>query len=262
MPENTEPDILEALGLFLARTALLYALGHEQVLREDGSLPIDESDEEAKRILSLLKSQPIAESFCGPVVLSLRLLLTNKTHWQRANAAAGVRRLPGAPSRRRDVAAAFRGAAEVAVVGPLSAALRFRNGSTCPPAMCAKRRKANRTSRAPWAAVRDPTRKWAQTGMCTRGARKKRSPATSNPCDLPPQCAVARAILGALKLGNLDLRIRRQPGQCEQRRLECSAPSGVRRIAGARPQCLLRAKGRLPQCGARPGCDQIATVLI
>jgi hypothetical protein len=33
------PDILEALGLFLARIALLYALGHADVLRDDGSLP-------------------------------------------------------------------------------------------------------------------------------------------------------------------------------------------------------------------------------
>lgn len=64
------PDILEALGLFMARTALLYALGHEQILREDGSLPREESDKEVKRVLSLLKSQPIAERFRGPVVLN------------------------------------------------------------------------------------------------------------------------------------------------------------------------------------------------
>jgi hypothetical protein len=64
------PDILEALGLFLARTALLYALGHEDTLREDGSLPEDETDDGVKRVLSMLKSQPIAESPRGPLILN------------------------------------------------------------------------------------------------------------------------------------------------------------------------------------------------
>ena len=63
------PDILGALGLFMARMALLYALGHPQVLREDG-LPPEETDEDVQRLLSLLKSQPIAESFRGPLVLN------------------------------------------------------------------------------------------------------------------------------------------------------------------------------------------------
>jgi hypothetical protein len=64
------PDVLEALGLFLARTALLYALGHETVLREDGSLPEEESDDGVKRVLSMLKSQPLAESLAGSLVLN------------------------------------------------------------------------------------------------------------------------------------------------------------------------------------------------
>ena len=64
------PDVLEALGLLLARTALLYALGHEPVLREDGSLPEEESDDGVKRVLSMLKSQPLAESLAGSPILN------------------------------------------------------------------------------------------------------------------------------------------------------------------------------------------------
>jgi hypothetical protein len=64
------PDILEALQLFTARTALLYTLGHEAVLREDGSLPPSETDEDIKRILSLLASQPVAKETRGPLILN------------------------------------------------------------------------------------------------------------------------------------------------------------------------------------------------
>jgi len=64
------PDILEGLGLFMARTALLYVLGYEDLLREDGSLPEAETDDAVKRLLSLLKSQPIADSLHGPLVLN------------------------------------------------------------------------------------------------------------------------------------------------------------------------------------------------
>lgn len=64
------PDILEGLGLSMARTALLYTLGHDDVLREDGSLPKEETDEGARRLLSILKSQPVSESFRGPLILN------------------------------------------------------------------------------------------------------------------------------------------------------------------------------------------------
>jgi hypothetical protein len=64
------PDILEGLGLYVARTALLYSLGHAEVLREDGSLPKEETDEGANQILSTLKSQPLAESLRGPLILN------------------------------------------------------------------------------------------------------------------------------------------------------------------------------------------------
>jgi hypothetical protein len=64
------PDILEALELFPARTALLYTLGYTDVLREDGSLPKEETDDGEKQLLSILKSQPVAESLHGPLILN------------------------------------------------------------------------------------------------------------------------------------------------------------------------------------------------
>ena len=64
------PDILEALGLFMARTALLFALGYADELRQDGSLPEAESDEGVREILSMLKSQPVADEFRGPLILN------------------------------------------------------------------------------------------------------------------------------------------------------------------------------------------------
>ena len=64
------PDVLEALGLFMARSALLYTLGHADILRADGSLPEDESDEDANRIFSMLASQPFAQNLRGSFVLN------------------------------------------------------------------------------------------------------------------------------------------------------------------------------------------------
>jgi hypothetical protein len=64
------PDILAGLSLFMSRTALLYSLGHPEVLREDGSLPKEETDEAVNRLLSTLKSQPLADSLRGPLLLN------------------------------------------------------------------------------------------------------------------------------------------------------------------------------------------------
>ena len=64
------PDILDALGLFLARTALLYTLGYAEVLREDGSLPEEESDESANDLFSRLASQPLGVDHSQPIVLN------------------------------------------------------------------------------------------------------------------------------------------------------------------------------------------------
>lgn len=67
---QSAPDILDALGLFQARTSLLYALGYEDVLREDGSVPERVTEEELKHLLSTLKSQPIAEQFRELLILN------------------------------------------------------------------------------------------------------------------------------------------------------------------------------------------------
>lgn len=67
---KSAPDILEALGLFMARMALLYALGYQDTLWEDGSLPPEESEENFQRLLSLLKGQPVAKSLGGPLTLN------------------------------------------------------------------------------------------------------------------------------------------------------------------------------------------------
>ena len=64
------PDILEALGLIHSRTALLYVLGHEGALREDGSLPKSEPIEKVAEIYSLLASQPVSDDIWGPLVLN------------------------------------------------------------------------------------------------------------------------------------------------------------------------------------------------
>lgn len=53
----------------MPRTALLYALGYEDVLRVDGSIPGQESDEDVGRMLSMLASQPVGavKTATGPI---------------------------------------------------------------------------------------------------------------------------------------------------------------------------------------------------
>ena len=63
------PDILESLELFITRAALLYTLGYSEILREDGSMPKEETDEGAHGIFSMLASQPLARQTRGPLVV-------------------------------------------------------------------------------------------------------------------------------------------------------------------------------------------------
>ncbi len=62
------PDILEALGLFTARFALLYALRYEDHLRTDGSLPPGESDDAVQVMVKKLASQPLTDDVRGPLI--------------------------------------------------------------------------------------------------------------------------------------------------------------------------------------------------
>jgi len=64
------PDILEGLGLVAARAAMLYALGYEKELREDGSIGPDQSAEAAAQLFSRLASQPLGKEWRGNVVLN------------------------------------------------------------------------------------------------------------------------------------------------------------------------------------------------
>lgn len=64
------PDILEGLGLFVSRAALLYALGHEDLLRSDGSIPAEESVSDAAKLFQTLADQPAADAVWRPLVLN------------------------------------------------------------------------------------------------------------------------------------------------------------------------------------------------
>lgn len=63
------PDKLERLELFTARAALLYTLDYSAVLREDGSIPKEETDEGARALFSVVASQPVARQTLGPLIL-------------------------------------------------------------------------------------------------------------------------------------------------------------------------------------------------
>ncbi|MEQ1514943.1 MAG: hypothetical protein ABL931_00470 [Usitatibacteraceae bacterium] len=66
------PDALDASGMATSRTALLYSLGHEHILREDGSIPRDESAEAVVKFMSLLKAQPVSRQVNGLIILNAR----------------------------------------------------------------------------------------------------------------------------------------------------------------------------------------------
>jgi hypothetical protein len=63
------PDILDALKLFIARAALLYMLGYLELLREDGSIPKEETDDGVRDLFSRMASQPWARQMQGPLVV-------------------------------------------------------------------------------------------------------------------------------------------------------------------------------------------------
>jgi hypothetical protein len=62
------PDILGGLDLFTARSALLYALGYEDQLRVDGSLPSEEPSEAVQAMFRKLASQPLTNAIRGPLI--------------------------------------------------------------------------------------------------------------------------------------------------------------------------------------------------
>jgi len=64
------PDTLEALGLAATRSALLYALGYEQELRKDGSIPEAETEAGVTEFYSLYASQPVGSQYPNPLILN------------------------------------------------------------------------------------------------------------------------------------------------------------------------------------------------
>ncbi|MBE2228731.1 MAG: hypothetical protein IAE93_15355 [Ignavibacteria bacterium] len=74
------PDILDSLGLFLARTALLYALGYEDQLRKDGSIPADETPETAFQFFESMLKQPVGGDLPGKIDLGYRSSVNLETY--------------------------------------------------------------------------------------------------------------------------------------------------------------------------------------
>ncbi|MBK9160474.1 MAG: tetratricopeptide repeat protein [Nitrosomonadales bacterium] len=64
------PDVLELLGLLQSRSSLLYALGHESMLREEGSIPEEETPEGVADLFTLLASQPASNNLNGHIIFN------------------------------------------------------------------------------------------------------------------------------------------------------------------------------------------------
>jgi hypothetical protein len=64
------PDVFGQLELHQSRNALLYALGHESMLRQEGSIPEGDTSENVAELFSLLASHPASGSLQGPVIFN------------------------------------------------------------------------------------------------------------------------------------------------------------------------------------------------
>jgi hypothetical protein len=64
------PDVYERLEMYQSRNALLYALGHEASLREEGYIPADETKDRVVEFFSLLAGQPVSDDLLGPVIFN------------------------------------------------------------------------------------------------------------------------------------------------------------------------------------------------
>ena len=66
------PDALAASGMTMSRVALLHALGYEDVLRDEGSIPDRESAGAVAKFMATLKAQPVSSELYGPLILNWR----------------------------------------------------------------------------------------------------------------------------------------------------------------------------------------------
>jgi hypothetical protein len=64
------PDLLAAVGLETSRASLLYALGREDQLRDEGYIPASESAEATRELFQRLAQQPVSARLWGPMVLN------------------------------------------------------------------------------------------------------------------------------------------------------------------------------------------------
>ena len=64
------PDVLDGLALRRSRMSILYALGHEPILREEGSIPAEETPEKLAELFTRLASQPASDNLRGPVIFN------------------------------------------------------------------------------------------------------------------------------------------------------------------------------------------------
>ncbi|WP_442679603.1 hypothetical protein ACSBM8_19285 [Sphingomonas sp. ASY06-1R] len=64
------PDLLTALSLFGASVGLMYILGYEQELRDEGTIPAIDDGPALQQQMSVLASQPVARSLKAPLLLS------------------------------------------------------------------------------------------------------------------------------------------------------------------------------------------------
>lgn len=64
------PDVLGGLGLQHSEIALLYALGHESLLRQEGWIPAEATQEEVVELYTLLASQPASNNLGRPVIFN------------------------------------------------------------------------------------------------------------------------------------------------------------------------------------------------
>ena len=67
---DTLPDFLDHIQFYMARSVLLYRLGYQKIIRDDGSIPTDVSDLELIEFMALIAAQPATKSFPTRPVLN------------------------------------------------------------------------------------------------------------------------------------------------------------------------------------------------
>lgn len=66
---SEEHNILEYLHLFTGRTALLYRFGQEAYLREDGSIPEEETPERVAQLYNMARRRPATEQVSNKAII-------------------------------------------------------------------------------------------------------------------------------------------------------------------------------------------------